>query len=79
MNALPAGTRFIGLDGRTRYEVTMPAADHEDGWVEVRDLSMTDAEAQQLLTTPGAVQPGCDPRDQVFLTGQVEADVEVIP
>ena len=66
MQDLPAGARFIGPDGRTEYRVDTPAAAHPNGWVEVRNLSMTDAEAGALLASPGAVEPGCDPRDGFF-------------
>lgn len=76
MHELPAGARFIGPDGRTEYQVTTPAAEHPHGWVQVWNLSMTDAEAAVLSATPGAVEPGCDPRDGDFCyTVPVEVDV----
>lgn len=68
MNTLPAGTRFVGLDGRTEYVVTTPASAHPEGWVRVRAVSVTDT-----------VVPGCDPRDDFFSTGQAATDVEVLP
>ncbi len=66
MEDLPRGAEFIGPDGHTRYLVTTAASEHPRGWVEVRNLSMTDGEAADLLATPGAVEPGCDPRDGFF-------------
>lgn len=73
---LPRGARFIGPDGRTNL-VTTPAAEHERGWVQVRDLSMSDADAARLQATPGAVEPGCDPRDQFFAYSH-PVEVEVL-
>lgn len=78
MRDLPAGARFIEPDGHTEHVVTTPASRHRYGWVEVRNLSMTDVEATRLLATPGAVEPGSDARDCVFLAGQVDAEVEVL-
>lgn len=66
MQSLPKGARFIGPDRRTEYEVTTPASEHPRGWVDVRNLSMSDAKAERLLGTPGAVEKGCDPRDGFF-------------
>ncbi len=40
--------------------------DHEHSWLEVRDLTMTDAQAAARIAEPGGVEPGCDPRDGVF-------------
>lgn len=75
MQDLPKGARFIGPDG-TEYEVTTPASEHRNGWVNVRDLSMTEDEAQRRLATPGAVEPGEDPRDGFFsYTQPVEVEV----
>jgi hypothetical protein len=73
---LRRGQKFIGPDGRT-HEVTTPASDHPHGFVEVRDLSMTDAEAAALLAAPGAVERGCDPREGFFAFTH-PVDVEVI-
>lgn len=78
MQDLPKGARFIGPDRRTRYEVITPAADHPSGWVDVRNLSMTAAEAVERLATPGAVEPGCDPRDGFFAFSH-PVEVEVLP
>ncbi len=61
MNSLGAGDQFIGPDEKTRYEVTTPARQHEQGWTEVRNLSMTDEEAAART-----VEHGCDPRDGFF-------------
>ncbi len=77
MRDLPRDAQFIGLDRRTRYQVTTPASEHADGWVEVRDISMTGLEAEQLRAA-GGVAPGQDPRAGFFMDGQVEALVEVI-
>lgn len=77
MKDLPRGARFRWLDGRERL-VLVPASEHENGWVEVRDLSMTDQEAERLLSGSRAVEKGCDPRDGVFTRGQVDTDVEVL-
>lgn len=66
MQDLPKGARFIGPDGRTRYEVTVAAGDSPQGFVETWNLSMTGDEAAALLATPGAVEPGVDPRDGFF-------------
>lgn len=67
MQDLPADTRFIGPpDGRTEYVVTAAASADPDGRVQVRNLSMTDAEAAHLLASPGLVERGCDPRDGFF-------------
>ncbi len=78
MRDLPRGARFIGMDGRTKYEVISPASASSRGDVEVRNLSMTPLEVEQLRATPGAVEPGEDPRDGVFADRQVDAIVEVI-
>jgi hypothetical protein len=81
MRDLPRGTEFrLAPDYRVphRYRVTVAAGEHTDGWVEVRNVSMTDAQAQELLGTPGTVEPGCDPRDGVFMTGQTDMEVEVL-
>lgn len=78
MQDLPAGARFIGPDGRTEFKVVTPASEHPDGWVEVWNLSITDARAAELLASPGWSGADCDPRDGVFMTGQVEAEVEVL-
>ncbi len=61
MNSLEGGDRFIGPDGTTSYEVVTPAGQHERGWTEVRNLSMTDEEAAART-----VESGCDPRDGFF-------------
>jgi hypothetical protein len=66
MAELRRGDRLVGPDGATRYEVTAGADEHERGWVSVRNLSMSDAEAEAALATPGAVEPGTDPRDGFF-------------
>ena len=70
MQDLPAGTVFEKFTGSprqyTRYQVLVSAADDPRGHVRVRNLSMTDAEAADLLATAGAVEPGCDPRDGFF-------------
>jgi hypothetical protein len=78
MTDLPKGARFVGPDRRTRYEVSVPASEHARGWVSVHNLSMTDAEAAELLATPGAVEPGCDPRDGLFCFSH-PVEVEVLP
>ncbi len=78
MRDLPRGTQFIGMDGRTKYEVITPASDSPRGEVSVRNLSMTPLEVEQLRNTPGAVEAGEDPRDGDFVDHQVDAMVEVI-
>lgn len=81
MQDLPAGAVFHlltgGADDRTHYQITTAAIDHPDGWVEVRNLSMSDARAEQLLNTPGAVEKGCDPRDGFFAYSH-PTEVEVV-
>ncbi len=78
MTNLPRGARFIGPDTKTRYLITRAASEHPHGWVEVRDLSMSDELVAQLLATPGAVEPGCDPRDGSFAY-TLPTEVEVLP
>ncbi|SCL21162.1 hypothetical protein [Micromonospora aurantiaca (nom. illeg.)] len=76
MHTLSRGDLFVGPDGTTRYEVVTPASEHPRGWVDVRNLSMTDDEAAALVERPGAVErvrdaetgemvPG-DPREGFF-------------
>lgn len=65
MQDLPKGARFIGPDG-VEYKVVTSASEHRNGWVDVWDLSMTDAEALRRLNTPGAVEAGCHPREGFF-------------
>lgn len=59
MTALGKGDRFLYRGGR--YEVTVPASDHPRGWVHVRQLGITDAQAAAM-----PAEPGCDPRDGLF-------------
>jgi hypothetical protein len=71
MDSLADGDLFVGPDyftasGPTLYEVTTSCAQHEHGWLEVRDLTMTDAEAAGRLAQLGGVEPGCDPREGFF-------------
>lgn len=66
MTSLAGGDRFIGPDGRTRYEVTTPAAEHPRGWVNVRDLSMTDMEAAERAAQNRWDSPDTDGRDGFF-------------
>ncbi|MHA6631889.1 hypothetical protein ACU61A_41205 [Pseudonocardia sichuanensis] len=71
MDSLADGDLFVGPDyftasGPTAYEVTTSCAKHEREWLEVRDLTMTDAQVGAGLAEPGGVEPGCDPRDGVF-------------
>lgn len=66
VQALDRGQRFTGPDGTTLFEVVTPASEHPRGWVDVRDLSMTDEEAAALVATPGAVERGSDPRRGFF-------------
>lgn len=61
MNSLEAGDQFIGPDDKTRYAVKTPASQHEHGWTEVRDLSMTDEQA-----AAAGASDGNDPRDGFF-------------
>jgi hypothetical protein len=66
MSALVAGGHIVGPDSATLLEVWTSCGEHEHGWLEVRNLSMTDAQAAALLAEPGAVESGCDPRDGFF-------------
>ncbi|MHA6631823.1 hypothetical protein ACU61A_40875 [Pseudonocardia sichuanensis] len=71
MDSLAEGELFVGPDyftasGPTVYEVTTSCMQHEHGWLEVRDLTMTDAQALGRLAEPGGVEPGCDPRGGFF-------------
>ena len=66
MAELVAGEHIVGPDGVTLHEVWTSCGEHERGWLEVRNLSMTDDQAAVLLAEPGAVEPGCDPRDGFF-------------
>jgi hypothetical protein len=66
MGELKERDRFVGPDGMTVYAVTGECASHKNGWLFVRDLSMTDQQARQLVAEPGAVEEGCDPRDGMF-------------
>lgn len=43
------------------YEVVTGCGEHPHGWLIVRNLSMTDQEAEELLRG-GAVEPGTHPR-----------------
>lgn len=72
---LAPGQRFI--HHHTRYEVLVSASEDTNGFVHVRDLSMTGGEAEALLATPGAVEPGCDPREG-FLSFSAATYVEVV-
>lgn len=65
MQDLPKDAHFIGPDG-ARYRVTKPASEHERGWVEVWNLSMSAAEVRRMLETPGAVEEGSHPREGFF-------------
>lgn len=76
MTSLRKNAEFIGPDGRTHYRVTRPASAHPHGWVEVRNLSMTAAEARAAIKR-GDPEPGCDPRDG-FFSYSVPVDVQVI-
>lgn len=70
MNSLARGDQFVGPDGRTRYEVVTPASEHERGWVDVRNLSMTDSQAAALVAErPHSVEWTRDP-----MTGEVTHD-----
>lgn len=66
MGELDTCDQFVGPDGVTLYEVWTSCAEHEHGWLEVRNLSMTAAEATARLEKPGAVEPGSGPRDGFF-------------
>jgi hypothetical protein len=66
MRDLRAGELFVGPDQRTVYRVVTPCRKHPRGWLVVRNRSMTDREAVRLRATPGAVEPGTDPRDGFF-------------
>ncbi len=75
MQDLPEGAEFIGPDGPTRYQVTKSAANHENGWVEVRNLSHTDEEALKYAD-PQHVADGGNPRDGFFAySSPVEVEV----
>jgi hypothetical protein len=79
MNSLPAGKVFVlptAYDGRNQFRVTIPAADN-GGWVHVRDLSMSDERAGQLLAG-GGFRDDEDPRDGLFNADQAARDVEVL-
>lgn len=78
MQELPRGARFVGPDGHTEYQVTRPACEDPRGWVEVWNLSMSDAEALRRLDTPGAVEQGCHPREG-FFAFSYPTNVEVLP
>jgi hypothetical protein len=77
MTDLPRHARFIGPDRRTIYRVTTAAADHERGWVMVRNLSMTDAQAAAAVAA-GGFERGDDPRDE-FFAFSAPVEVEVLP
>lgn len=47
------------------YEVVVGCAEHPHGWLIVRNLSMTDAQAAALVRD-GAVEPGAHPRCGFF-------------
>lgn len=72
MEDLAKGDWVVGPDESTVYEVTSDPevkgveVNNPHVWVEVRDLSMADQEADRLLAEPGAVEPGQDPRDGFF-------------
>ena len=46
---------------RSLYEVVTSCDEHPHAWLDVRNLSMTDQEAEELLRS-GAVEPGTHPR-----------------
>jgi hypothetical protein len=53
---LPCGTHFTHPRETTVYEVTAAGSEHELGWVEVRNLSMSDGDAERLRKA-GAIDP----------------------
>jgi hypothetical protein len=73
MHTLGAGDQFVGPDGTTRYEVVTPAADHPNGWIDVRNLSMTDDQAAEVLARPGAVDRVPDPETGQLVPGDPRA------
>lgn len=61
---LARGERFIGpADGAT-YEVITPASEHPMGWVDVRNLSLTDEQVAEVADEMG--RDGADPREGCF-------------
>ncbi len=65
MSDLRKGDEFVGPNGRTRYRVTRDMGSHPNGFLDVRNLSMTNGEAR-AATKRGDCEPGCDPRDGFF-------------
>ncbi len=63
---LVAGDRIVMPVGNTVYEVTVDCAHNENGWLFVRDLSMTNAQAAAITAEPNTVEGGTDPRDGFF-------------
>jgi len=51
MAALAAGEHIVGPDGATLYEVWTSCSEHKRGWLEVRNLSMTDRQVGPDLTS----------------------------
>ncbi len=72
MQDLPAGAEFVGPNKGTRYRVLKPASDHELGWVDVWNLSMSREEELKQIT---AGNP--EPRVGFFAFSH-PVDVEVI-
>ncbi len=62
MSDLRRGDEFVGPNGRTLYRVTRDMGSHPNGFLDVRNLSMTNAEARAAAKR-GDCEPGCDPRD----------------
>lgn len=65
MGHLSVGDRFVDSGGRL-LEVTGDCASNRQGWLFVRDLTMTDDEVAALVARPGAVPAGEDPREGIF-------------
>lgn len=68
LQELPRGAVFVkptGYSARNRYEVTTPACEHPEGWVLVRNLSMSDSEAERRIAAD-RLGPDEDPRDGFF-------------
>jgi hypothetical protein len=66
MSDLRRNDEFIGPDNRTHYRVTRDMRSHPRGWLDVRNLSMTAAQARAAIDR-GDPEPGCDPAGRVLL------------
>lgn len=55
---LEEGERFIGPDGNG-YEVTVPASEDPNGWVHVRDLTISDEDIEDDDPSTGFYAYSC--------------------